>query len=353
VRHPFRSDLRFHLLQALNVWLLCALWAVVPLTGAFDALGFRGSAATAFDTLYWVALGVLALLALAPRKTVEVASNVVRLGLSLVRVFGAHLREARRRSDAPGTVPDQWYVVHGGHGELVNGHSVTGFEQDALDIVSEVDGRTQRGDPEELTSYYAYGLPLLAPAAGRGSQVVDGQPDQAIGDSDIKHPAGNVVVIDIGGGRYVMMAHLRPGSIRVGAGDTVRAGQQIGSVGNSGNTSEPHLHIHVQNQPTIDFPDVDDSTPRRSCSRTRSSPEQEPPLHPPERTCVAATGSPLAADHHGNPAGESGIVPPWRGGRLPTPPRMAGGVRPLGLGRRSTGGPSWRRGSVGLGWPFR
>jgi Peptidase family M23 len=169
VRHPFRSDLRFHLLQVLNIWLLCALLAVIPLTGAFDALGYRGGAATVFSSLYWAALGVLALLA-------------------LLRVWGTAAR----------------------------------------------------------------------PAAGRVSQVVDDQPDQAIGQSDIEHPAGNLVVIDIGSGRYVMMAHFRPGSIRVRVGETVRAGQQLGSVGNSGNTSEPHLHIQVQNRPTLDFPKVDD-----------------------------------------------------------------------------------------------
>ncbi len=260
VRHPFCSDLRFHLLQVLNIWLLCALLAVVPLTGAFDALGYRGGAATVFSGLYWAALGVLALLALAPRRIVQVASNVLRLSLSLV-IAVSLVRIFVTPGDAvPLDVPlsGRSHVVHGGHGELVNGHAVTGFEQDALDILMEVDGRTHRGDPNQLTSYYAYGAPLLAPAAGRVSQVVDDQPDQAIGQSDIEHPAGNLVVIDIGSGRYVMMAHFRPGSIRVRVGETVRAGQQLGSVGNSGNTSEPHLHVQVQNRPTLDFPKVDD-----------------------------------------------------------------------------------------------
>jgi len=257
-RHAFRSGMRFHLLQALNVWLLCALLAIVPFTGAFDALGFRGPDATLFDVVYWTGVAVLALLALVPRVTVQWASNALRLVLSAILVVSL-VRILVTPADVVALdvpFPGRWHVVHGGHGELVNRHSITSFERDALDIVVEVDGRTHHGDASVLTNYYAYGVPLLAPASGRVSQVVDDQPDQAIGDSDIEQPGGNLVVITIGGGRYVMMAHIRAGTVQVRTGETVRAGQQVGEVGNSGNTSEPHLHIQVQDQPTVDFPDV-------------------------------------------------------------------------------------------------
>jgi murein DD-endopeptidase MepM/ murein hydrolase activator NlpD len=56
---------------------------------------------------------------------------------------------------------------------------------------------------------------------------------------------GNHVIIDIGGGYYAFYAHLRPGSIRVKVGDRVKRGQVVGLVGNSGNSTEPHLHFHV------------------------------------------------------------------------------------------------------------
>jgi pyruvate/2-oxoglutarate dehydrogenase complex dihydrolipoamide acyltransferase (E2) component len=69
------------------------------------------------------------------------------------------------------------------------------------------------------------------------------------------------VVIDIGAGRYVMMAHLQPGCIRVRVGDTTHVGQRIGSVGNSGNTSEPHPQNQVQNRPTVDRTELTDSSP--------------------------------------------------------------------------------------------
>ncbi len=65
---------------------------------------------------------------------------------------------------------------------------------------------------------------------------------------------GNHVILDLGDGTYAVYAHARRGSLLVKAGDTVRAGQRIGSVGNSGNSSEPHLHVHL-----MDSPDLDDA----------------------------------------------------------------------------------------------
>ncbi|SCF81297.1 Peptidase family M23 [Streptomyces sp. Ncost-T6T-2b] len=65
---------------------------------------------------------------------------------------------------------------------------------------------------------------------------------------------GNHVILDLGDGTYAVYAHARRGSLRVKAGDTVRAGQQIARCGNSGNSSEPHLHVHL-----MDSPDLDDA----------------------------------------------------------------------------------------------
>jgi murein DD-endopeptidase MepM/ murein hydrolase activator NlpD len=81
------------------------------------------------------------------------------------------------------------------------------------------------------------------------SYVLDGLPDQPIGSVDEHHPSGNSLVIDIGGGRHVMMGHLRQDSITVRSGDRVREGQPIARVGNSGHSSAPHLHIQAQTLP--------------------------------------------------------------------------------------------------------
>jgi hypothetical protein len=60
---------------------------------------------------------------------------------------------------------------------------------------------------------------------------------------------GNSVTLDLGGGVYAVFAHLRRGSVRVAKGDRVRAGDVLGEVGNSGNSSEPHLHFHLMDRP--------------------------------------------------------------------------------------------------------
>ncbi|MFI0366398.1 M23 family metallopeptidase [Actinomadura sp. 1N219] len=60
---------------------------------------------------------------------------------------------------------------------------------------------------------------------------------------------GNSIVLDLGDGVYAVFAHLRHGSVRVRKGDRVRAGDVLGEVGNSGNSSEPHLHFHLMDRP--------------------------------------------------------------------------------------------------------
>jgi len=77
-------------------------------------------------------------------------------------------------------------------------------------------------------------------------------PDLPIGTSDNTHLEGNYLVLDLGGQRYVIFAHLKQGSARVGVGDVVERGQPIAQVGNSGSTSEPHLRVQFQNGPKYD-----------------------------------------------------------------------------------------------------
>jgi murein DD-endopeptidase MepM/ murein hydrolase activator NlpD len=68
-------------------------------------------------------------------------------------------------------------------------------------------------------------------------------------DLTLKDAGGNYVIVDIGGGRYAFYAHLKPNSIRVEEGDNVSRGQQLAQLGNSGNTTAPHLHFHVMDAP--------------------------------------------------------------------------------------------------------
>jgi hypothetical protein len=110
------------------------------------------------------------------------------------------------------------------------------------------------GDPTRLSSYLSYRQPLIAATSGRVVGTHDGvrnNPPQGplTGSPPIKDFAGNYVSIRIRPRRYLLYAHMVPGSVRVRPGQRVRRGQVIGLLGNSGNTSTPHLHFQVSNRP--------------------------------------------------------------------------------------------------------
>ncbi|MFI1224212.1 MULTISPECIES: M23 family metallopeptidase [unclassified Streptomyces] len=116
----------------------------------------------------------------------------------------------------------------------------------------------------------AFGAPLLAVADATVVRASDGQRDHLSRNSlpalaylllvegnvrstmGAHRIIGNHVILDLGDGTYAVYAHVQRGSLQVRAGDTVRAGQRIAGVGNSGNTTEPHLHFHLMDGPDPD-----------------------------------------------------------------------------------------------------
>lgn len=109
------------------------------------------------------------------------------------------------------------------------------------------DDRSFSGDPSENLNYHAYGAEVLAVAEGVVVRTNDGVDENIPGETpgpDVE-PGGNFVVLDIGGDQQVLYAHLIPGSLRVQTGEAVKRGDVIGLLGNSGNSTEPHLHFHV------------------------------------------------------------------------------------------------------------
>ncbi len=113
-------------------------------------------------------------------------------------------------------------------------------------------GRIYVGPQEKLESYAIFGKPVLAVADAVVASVVDGRPEQTPGkypeNISLDEADGNSVILDIGGGRFAMYAHMQPGSIKVGKGDRVKAGEVIGLVGDSGNSVVPHLHFQVMDR---------------------------------------------------------------------------------------------------------
>jgi murein DD-endopeptidase MepM/ murein hydrolase activator NlpD len=113
------------------------------------------------------------------------------------------------------------------------------------------DGKTWINDRLKNENYRCYGAEALAVADGTVVAVKDDIPQNVPGATSRAVPitletvSGNHVILDLGQGRYAFYAHLQPGSLRVKAGDQVRRGQVLGLVGNSGNSTEPHLHFHI------------------------------------------------------------------------------------------------------------
>ncbi|MFG2792786.1 M23 family metallopeptidase [Streptomyces sp. NPDC048419] len=137
-----------------------------------------------------------------------------------------------------------WYVVQGG-GRLLNHHARVPEQRGAIDVVALGRYGTRSRPGRELTAYAAYGRPVRSPCDGRVISAADTIQDQNPGEIRYQPPYGNHVFLDTGR-EVVKLAHLRPGSVTVKKGDAVRRGQSLGEVGNSGNTTEPHLHIHAE-----------------------------------------------------------------------------------------------------------
>ncbi|WP_327331543.1 M23 family metallopeptidase [Streptomyces anulatus] len=151
----------------------------------------------------------------------------------------------------------------------------------AIDIVAEPeteDGGATARPPFRLLwpvvrrnrDFPAFGAPLLAVADATVVRASDGQRDHLSRNSlpalaylmlieanvrsilGAHRIIGNHVILDLDEGTFAVYAHVQRGSLRVKAGDTVRAGQRLGRVGNSGNTTEPHLHFHLMDGPDPD-----------------------------------------------------------------------------------------------------
>lgn len=148
------------------------------------------------------------------------------------------------------------FVFHGGDSPLLNHHHPIPQQRHAVDLVTTVDGFETPGDPTSVEGHACWNLPLLAPASGEVVGARDDLPDQRIGETDDEHLVGNHVVLQIDEERYVLLAHLRQGSLAVATGDRVQVGQPVGRCGNSGNTGGPHLHIQVSNRATFSNDDA-------------------------------------------------------------------------------------------------
>ena len=157
-----------------------------------------------------------------------------------------------------------YLVVNGGGNALINAHYKTldgerfrpwrgqsyGVDIEKLNIL----GLRARGFvPKDVSAYEIFGEPVYAPCAGEVIGAIDGVAEMTPPRMDRKHMAGNHVILKCGS-VWIVLGHLRQGSIQVSTGQTMAQGQRLGRVGNTGNTGEPHLHIHAQRPGTRESP---------------------------------------------------------------------------------------------------
>jgi murein DD-endopeptidase MepM/ murein hydrolase activator NlpD len=164
-----------------------------------------------------------------------------------------------------------WYV--GAAPSLNSPHRWAANEEFGYDLIAlGGDGQTHKGDGSHLDDYYAYGRDVLAVADGvvveagadateandRLKQAGESEPDfekRTVAEQNnllaksYKAPLGNYVVIRHAGGEFSHYGHLKQGSVRVKAGETVARGQAIAQLGHTGNSTEPHLHFQLTDGP--------------------------------------------------------------------------------------------------------
>lgn len=141
----------------------------------------------------------------------------------------------------------EWFVFWGGDTKELNAHHAVENQKFAFDFcVIDTTRKRFRGAGKTNEDYYAFGKEVLSPANGIVTDVIDGVRDNIPGSMNSYYLLGNSVFIQHFQDEVSVLAHLKYKSIRVKVGDSVRKGQIIGLCGNSGNSSEPHLHYHLQ-----------------------------------------------------------------------------------------------------------
>jgi Peptidase family M23 len=142
-------------------------------------------------------------------------------------------------------------LIEDGHAWLAQRFAIDWVQYQTVDGVS----TTWKGPEDRNESYFCYGQRIYSVAAGKVVGMADALPENVPHSGKYAvtigadNAAGNHVVVEIPPHRYVLYAHMRPGTVRVKTGDEVRTGDILGLVGNTGSSTEPHLHIHIDDHP--------------------------------------------------------------------------------------------------------
>jgi hypothetical protein len=268
-------DLFFHLLLPpfLLFWIAktpskskASWWSVVALSGVYLLLMGKAGVSWAWFGFYWpwifaAAFILVVILSRPGRQALPLwpqrGSSWALLGLTL----GAFIFVAlglppafMARSYPKNKVIDLIFplrhgvysIGHGGSNETMNQHFKVPAQRYALDILklNSFGVRAKGLWPRDLSRYAIFEEEVLAPCSGEVIRAESDWPDHPPPKTDKLHLLGNHVVIFCDESS-LLLAHLRQHSLQVETGDYVEAGEVVAQVGNSGNTSEPHLHMHA------------------------------------------------------------------------------------------------------------
>lgn len=153
-------------------------------------------------------------------------------------------------------VGKHYVILQGGSNQILNHHYRVPAQKYALDILkgNVLGQRAKNWNPKNLDDFFIYQAQVVSPCDGLVIKAIDGLDDVELKTSDRKNIAGNhIVILSEEKKVYVLLAHLKKGSLLVQEGDRVSTRQSLGLVGNSGNTSEPHLHIHCTTADSEDY----------------------------------------------------------------------------------------------------
>ena len=146
----------------------------------------------------------------------------------------------------------EWVVYQGFSGR----HTHRPPWQHALDFIIMNEGQSYRDSGTQLEEYYCFGAPVVSPVYGTVVRCINNQPDNLPGEVNTQQNWGNLVLIRLFNQRHVLLCHLQQFSLEIVEGQVVEPGQSIGRCGNSGRSPQPHVHLHIQKDASLDSPTV-------------------------------------------------------------------------------------------------
>ena len=142
----------------------------------------------------------------------------------------------------------EWTVFWGGDNKEQNYHVANKAQKNAFDLlITGSNSLSYKTDGKSNEDYYSFGQPITAPCDAEVVVAVDGVKDNKPGTLNPVYVPGNSIILKTSANEFILLAHLKQFSLKVKQGDKVKQGRLLGLCGNSGNSSEPHLHLHIQN----------------------------------------------------------------------------------------------------------